>query len=165
MTEAHTLANAAATFLSQQTFAVAGVSRAGDAPANLIYRKLKETGRSVVPLNPSTDAVEGDRCYASLHELPEPVDAVVIATHPEKALDVARDCEETGVRYVWFHRSIGAGSVSEEALALARNSGAFVIPSGCPMMHLAPVDFGHRCMRGVLQLVGRLPKEVAPPVS
>lgn len=155
---ADTLANAGARFLSQQRFAVAGVSRAGHAPANLIYRKLKETGHEVVALNPKTETVEGDPCYASLLELPERVDAVVIATHPEKALDVARDCRETGVRYIWFHRSIDAGSVSEEALALCREYGAFVIPGGCPMMHLEPVDFGHRCMRGALRLMGRLPK-------
>lgn len=165
MTEVCTLADAATRFLSQPRFAVAGVSRAGKAPANLIYRKLKEAGRQAVPINPKAETVEGDPCYASLRELPEPVDAVVIATHPEKALEVVRDCKETGVGYVWFHRSIDAGSVSEEALAFCRDYGAFVIPGGCPMMHLEPVDFGHRCMRAVLRIVGRLPKEVESPSS
>jgi len=38
--------------------------------------------------------------------------------------------------------------------------GATVIPGGCPMMHLAPVDVAHRCMRVVLSLTGSLPKAV-----
>jgi predicted CoA-binding protein len=155
-----TLAEAAAEFLSQQRFAVAGVSRTTNAPANLIYRKLKEGGRQVYATNPKAETVEGDPCYPSLRELPEHVDAVVIATHPDQALEVARQCKEAGVGYVWFHRSIDGGSVSHEALAFCRTYGAFVIPGGCPMMHVAPVDFGHRCMRGVLNLTGRLPKEI-----
>ncbi len=160
---AMTLGEAAAEFLSQQRFAVAGVSRAGNAPANLIYRKLKESGRQVYATNPKAEAVEGDPCYPSLRELPERVDAVVIATHPDQALGVARQCKEAGVNYIWFHRSIDGGSVSDEALAFCLAYGAFVIPGGCPMMHLSPVDFGHRCMRGVLNLVGRLPNEIASP--
>ncbi|MDH3202120.1 MAG: CoA-binding protein [Myxococcales bacterium] len=155
-----TLAAAAAEFLSQGRFAVAGVSRAGNSPANLIYRKLKEGGRQVFATNPNAETVEGDPCYRSLLELPERVDAVVIATHPDKSIEVARQCKEAGVHYVWFHRSIDGGSVSDEALAFCRDYGAFVIPGGCPMMHLMPVDFGHRCMRGVLNLTGRLPKEI-----
>lgn len=155
-----TLAEAAAEFLSQQRFAIAGVSRMGNSPANLIYRKLKEAGRQVFATNPKAEMVEGDPCYPSLLELPEPVEAVVIATHPEKSIEVARQCKEVGIHYVWFHRSIDGGSVSDEALAFCRDYGAFVIPGSCPMMHLAPVDFGHRCMRGVLNLTGRLPKEI-----
>lgn len=155
-----TLGEAATEFLSQERFAVAGVSRAGNAPANLIYRKLKETDRRVFAINPNAETVECDPCYPSLLELPERVDAVVIATHPDKALEIARQCKEADISYVWFHRSIDAGSVSDEAVAFCREYGAFVIPGGCPMMHLAPVDFGHRCMRGVLHLSGRLPKEV-----
>ena len=165
MTEFDTLTNAAARFLSRQRFAVVGVSRAGDAPANVIYRRLKETGRDVVAVNPNAERVEGDPCYASLQALPKPVDAVIVATHPGESLQVARDCRETGVGYVWFHRSFGTGSVSEEAVAHCHEYGACVIPSGCPMMHLTPIDFGHRCMRAVLRLTGRLPERVACPRS
>lgn len=155
-----TLDEAASRFLSQRRFAVAGVSRSGNAPANLIYRKLKEADRQVFATNPRAETVDGDPCYPSLLKLPERVDAVVVATHPDKALEVARQCKEAGIKYIWFHRSIDGGSASDDALAFCREYGAFVIPGGCPMMHLAPVDFGHRCMRGVLDLTGRLPKEM-----
>ena len=151
---------AAAAFLAQKRLAVAGVSRTADAPANFIFSRLKESGREVYPINPSTDTIEGERCYDSLADVPEPPDAVVVVTHPDRAIDVARQCKEAGVRYVWFHRSIDGGSYSPEAVALCEEYGATVIPGGCPMMHLEPVDVAHRCMRSVLRFAGKLPRAV-----
>jgi len=155
-----TLNEAVAGFLAQNRFAVAGVSRTAGAPANAIFRKLQESGREVYPINPHADTIDGARCYSSLVDLPEPPDAVMIVTHPDQAIEVARQCQEVGARYVWFHRSIDGGSYSPEAAALCASYGAVVIPGSCPMMHLAPIDVGHRCMRGLLSLTGKLPKRV-----
>ena len=157
---AKSLSQAAAAFLAEKRFAVAGVSRGGDAPANLIFKKLKVSGREVYAVNPNADSVEGDRCYGSLADLPEPPDAVMVATHPDQAIEIAQQCKAAGVRRVWFHRSIDGGSFSPEAAALCEAYGATVIPGGCPMMHLGPVDVAHRCMRAVLSLTGALPKAV-----
>lgn len=160
---ASSLAGAAAEFLSQERFAVAGVSRAGNAPANMIFEKLEASGREVYAINPNAETVGGARCYDSLADLPERPDAVMIATHPDQAIQVARQCKGAGVPYVWFHRSIDRGSYSREAAELCSEYGALVIPGGCPMMHLEPVDIAHRCMRGVLSLTGKLPKAVDTP--
>jgi predicted CoA-binding protein len=157
------LEEAASEFLAQSRFAVTGVSRAGDAAANYIFKRLLETGREVYPVNPNADEVEGRRCYASLADIPVPVDAVVIATHPKQSVDVARQCRAAGVPNVWFHRSIDRGSVSQEAIELCSRYGATVIPGGCPMMHLDPVDVPHRCMYLVLKKLGTLPKGVELP--
>lgn len=154
------LCEAAAEFLAQKRFAVAGVSRAGNAPANLIFKKLRDSGREVFAINPNAESVEGARCYPSLADLPEPPDAVMIATHPDQAVEIARQCKAAGVRHVWFHRSIDGGSYSADAVELCTGYGAIVIPGSCPMMHLAPVDFAHRCMRGVLGLTRKLPNTV-----
>lgn len=157
------LPQAAEAFLAQKRFAVAGVSRAGNAPANLIFKKLKESGREVYAVNPNAKSVEGAPCYGSLADLPGPPDAVMIATHPDQANEVAQQCKAAGVRWVWFHRSIDGGSLSPDAAAFCKDYGATVIPGGCPMMHLEPVDVAHRCMRGVLSLAGALPKAVQGP--
>ena len=45
-------------FLSQKNIAVAGVKRNPEGTANLIFRKLKETGHNVYPLNPNSETVE-----------------------------------------------------------------------------------------------------------
>ena len=111
-------------------------------------------------INPNADEVEGELCYPSLADLPESVDAVVIATHPDHSIDVARQCESAGVLHVWFHRSIDRGSFNQEAAELCKAYGATVIPGGCPMMHLKPVDVPHRCMYLVLNKLGTLPRSV-----
>jgi uncharacterized protein len=149
----------AADFLAQKRIAVAGVSR-GDrnAPANVIYRKLRDSGYEVFALNPNAAAVENDPCYANLRALPQAVDAVVVATAPEMSAEVVRDCAQAGVSRVWLHRSFGGGSVSRQAVDFCREHQMSVIAGGCPMMFCQPVDWGHRCMRWVLAATAGLPK-------
>jgi predicted CoA-binding protein len=154
------LADAAAEFLAQERFAVAGVSRSGDSAANYIFKRFRESGREVYAINPNAERVEGEPCYPSLAELPARVDAVLVGTHRDQALEIARQCKAAGVQHVWFHRSIDGGSFTSEAATLCADYGATVIPGGCPMMHLDPVDMGHRCMHLVLDKLGTLPSAV-----
>lgn len=146
-------------FLAEDRIAVAGVSRSGGEAANLIYRKLKSAGREVYAINPRAEEVEGDRCYPSLGALPVKVGGVVIATPPEAAEEIVGECAELGIGRVWMHRSFGRGSVSEAAVARGRREGIAVLAGGCPMMFCEPVDLGHRCMRWILGLTGRLPSD------
>lgn len=144
--------------LACERIAVVGVSRDGQSPANLIYRKLKQSGHQVFAVNPNAQQIEkGDRCYATVAAVPGGVEAAVIVTPPEAAAAVVDDCAASGVRWVWLHRSFGPGSVSEAAVERCRAHGIAVIPGGCPMMHCAPVDAGHACMRVTLRLFGALP--------
>lgn len=159
MSRSASLDNEVRAFLANQRIAVAGVSRNDtDAPANLIYRKLRDAGYEVFAVNPSAASVEGDRCYPDLAAIPGGIGAVVVATHPDATAAVVRQGIDLGVRYVWMHRSFGAGSVADEAVAACRDHGVHVIAGGCPMMFLQPVDIGHRCMLWFLGLTGKLPR-------
>ena len=71
-----------AAFLEAKRIAVAGVSRAGNTPANAIFRKLAETGHEVIPVNPNASEIEGHRCYPSIAAVDGQVDAVMVVTHP-----------------------------------------------------------------------------------
>jgi hypothetical protein len=148
-------------FLAQKRIAVAGVSRHPQgAAANLIYRKLRDTGHEVFAVNPNAATVEGDPCYPNLKTIPQAVDAVVIATRPDVAEELVHECADLGVSRVWMHRSFGAGSVSNNATKFCQEHHIAVIPGGCPMMFCQPVDFGHKCMRWILQVTGGLPKQI-----
>ena len=160
-----TLREAAEEFLAQKRIAVAGVSRDTRQPANLIYRRLRDSGHEVYAVNPNAADAEGDPCFASVRELPVAVDGVVIVTTPEAAGGVARDCVAAGVPRVWFHRGLGPGSVSPEAIAYCSEHGVGVIPGGCPNMFGACSDPGHRCMRALLQLTGKVPWTVDAPME
>lgn len=145
-------------FLAQRRLAVVGVSRNNSSEAaNIIYRKLRESGYHVFPVNPNAQTVEGDRCYPNLTAIPEPLDGVVIGTAPTVTEQVVRECVELGIPRVWLHRSFGQGSVSEAAVQFGEAQGLTVIAGSCPMMFCAPVDFGHKCIRWILRLTGKLP--------
>ena len=153
-----TVSGAVGDFLAQRRIAVAGVSRtAGGHGGNIVYQRLKSRGYEVFAVNPNADTVEGDACYRDLASIPGGVDAVVIATTPAAAEDVIADCARLGIKRVWMHRSFGAGSVSPEAVTTGRRAGMTVIAGGCPLMFDPTADFGHKCMRAVLGVVGKAP--------
>jgi len=145
-------------FLQGRRFAVAGVSRQSAQAANAVFRKLKDAGFEVYPVNPNATTVEGQPCYRSIGDVPGPLDGVVIATAPAAAADVVRQCADAHVPRVWFHRSFGDGSVSDEAVRECEARGITPIVGGCPLMFCEPVDVAHRCMRWWLQRQGRVPK-------
>jgi uncharacterized protein len=160
-----TLREAAQDFLSQHRIAVAGVSHDSKQPANLIYRRLRDTGHEVFAVNPNADEVEGERCFSSVTAIPGGVDGVVIVTPANVSIDVASDCATAGIPRVWLHRGIGPGSTSEEAVHFCHEHGISVIPGGCPCMFGATCDPGHKCMRAMLQLIGKLPRRVGADSS
>lgn len=147
-------------FLAQKRIAVAGVSRDdGHHPAaNLIYHRLKQTGHDVFAVNPHMQSFAGEPCYPDVRSIPGGVDGVVIITRPEITEEIVRDCVEAGVHRVWMHRSLLKGaSVSPQAVEYCRHHDIGVIAGGCPMMYGDGVDFGHRCMRAIMNLTGGLP--------
>ncbi len=154
------LKEAADDFLARKRIAVVGVSRSPKEAANLVYRTLRKAEYEVFAVNPNADEVEGDRCYHDLASIPGGVDAAVIATPAAASEGVVRECAERGVTHVWMHRSFGEGSVSPAATDFGREKGLTVIEGGCPMMFLPGADIGHKCMRWMLNLTGRLPKQV-----
>jgi predicted CoA-binding protein len=143
-----TMQEAASAFLANRRVAVTGVSRHAEGHgSNAIYRRLRERGYQVFAVNPNAREVEGDPSYADLKSIPNGVDAVVIATRPELAINTMRECAELGIKHVWMHRGPGAGSVSAPAAEFGRQHGITVIDGGCPLMFGPTADFGHKVMR------------------
>jgi predicted CoA-binding protein len=155
-----TLKQAATDFLSHKKIAVAGVSRKGDTAANAVYKKLKNCGYEVFPVNPNAEQLDGDKCYHSLNEIPEKVEGVVIGTKPEAALQIVEDCGRLGIKDVWIHRAFGNGSYDESAIKRAKELGLNIIPGGCPMMFCEPVDIAHKCFRWFFGATNKLPKNI-----
>ncbi len=156
-----TIKEAAADFLAQKRIAVAGVSRNPQGHgSNIVYQRLRDRGYEVFAVNPNAEEIEGDKCYPDLGSIPGGVDAVVIGTSAEHASGVMRDAVAAEITRAWMHRSMGAGSVSEEATALGRDNGMVVIDGGCPLMFDPTADFGHKCMRAIFSLTGAVPRKV-----
>jgi uncharacterized protein len=152
---------AASEFLANERIAVTGVSRtAGNHGSNFVYQRLRQRGYRVFAVNPNADEVEGDICYHDLKSIPGGVEAVVIGTRPETAEQTMRECAELGIKQVWMHRAFGTGSVSDAATDYGRQHGISVIDGGCPLMFEPTADPGHKVMRFVGTLTGKVPKRV-----
>jgi predicted CoA-binding protein len=151
--------DAASEFLAHKRVAVTGVSRQPkEHGSNTVFRRLRDRGYQVFAVNPNADEVEGARSYHDLRSIPGGVEAVVIATAPDKAQGTMRECVELGIKHVWMHRSYGEGSVNPTAVAYGRTHGIAVIDGGCPLMFGPTADFGHKVMRMIL--ASRIPKTV-----
>jgi len=153
--------DAAEQFLAAKRIAVTGVSRDPQGHGgNVIMKGLLARGYDVIAVNPNADEIEGRVCYHSLAEIPGPVDAVVVATAPDQAESVVRECDQLGIRQVWLHKSIGGGSLSQAAVDYGREHGLQVIPGGCPLMFGKDADRGHKVMRVFCRMTGAVPRTV-----
>jgi uncharacterized protein len=153
--------DAAREFLAHRRIAVTGVSREPKTHgANVVFRRLRDRGYEVFAINPNAETVEGAPAYPDLASVPGGVEAVVIATSPQHAEATVRECVQLGIDHVWMHRSVDAGSVSEPAVRYGREHGLTVIDGGCPCMFAPASDPGHRLMKGVLTLTGKVPRKV-----
>ena len=154
-----TMKEAASEFLAHKRIAVTGVSRKPrEHGSNTVFKRLRDRGYEVFAVNPNADEVEGAPSYHDLRSIPGGVEAVVIATAPDRAEGTMRECAELGITHVWMHRSYGQGSVSAAATAYGREHGITVIDGGCPLMFEPTADVAHKVMRMVF--AGHVPKTV-----
>lgn len=144
-------------FLSGKRIAVAGVSRKGDVAANAVLKKLLNAGFEAIPINPNAAEIDGVTAYPDLPSVTGKLHGVVIATHPDVSEEIVRQCGKSGIKHVWFHRSFGQGSVSDDALKTCSELGIDPIVGGCPLMFCEPVDIVHKCMKWWLQKKGTVP--------
>jgi len=156
-----TIKQAAAAFLANKRIAVTGVSRNPKGHGgNVVFQRLRNRGYEVFAINPNADIVEDTSCYQDLRSIPGGVSAVVIGTRPAIAEKTMRECVDLGIKHVWMHRSFGKGSVSTAATEYGRAHGISVIDGGCPLMFEPTADAGHKVMRFMFTLTGKVPRKV-----
>lgn len=120
-------------FFSGSPFAVVGASNDRRKFGNKVLRCYWEHGLTALPVNPARSTVEGQPCFATLAELPEPPHGVSLITPPEVSEDVVRQAAELGIARLWFQ----PGAESKAALDAAAAAGMRVIAGGpCVLVEL-----------------------------
>ena len=114
-------------FAESRTIAVVGASHDPTRAGHYIPAYLKRQGYRVIPVNPYLDEAVGERCYASLADVPEPVDCVEVFRRPEHTPDVVRQAIDIGAKSVWLQ----LGIVNDEARRLAENAGLDFVQDEC----------------------------------
>jgi len=115
-----------------RTWAVVGCSPDPGRDSHRIAALLQRRGFRVIPVNPAEDEILGERCFASVRDVGEPVDVVDVFRRSEAAGDHVDEAIEIGARAVWLQ----LGVIDEAAAARARAAGLRVVMDRCPAIEL-----------------------------
>ena len=148
-------------FLAQKKIAVVGVSDKRETGCNMAYKRFKENGYQVYPINPRISTYGDTTCYPDLKSIPDKPDAVFILANPKVTDKIVQECVDLGIKHIWMHCMMGTKpglaasmtSVSQEAVEMCETNGITVIPGSCPNQFLEP-DFAHKMMRGMWRMFG-----------
>ncbi|WP_338899489.1 CoA-binding protein [Streptomyces sp. TG1A-60] len=114
------------------TWAVVGLSTNRDRAAYGVAAVLQRYGKRVVPVHPKAETVHGERGYASLADIPFPVDVVDVFVNSGLAGPVADEAIRIGAKAVWFQ----LGVIDEEAYHRTRESGLDMVMDHCPAIEI-----------------------------
>ena len=104
-----------------------GLSNRRNRPSFGVAQYMQSMGYRIIPVNPVETEVLGEKSYATLDEIPEPVDIVDIFRKPEFIPDIVDAAIRIGARCVWMQEGI----IHEEAAKKARAAGLEVVMDRC----------------------------------
>ncbi|MDF2440310.1 MAG: uncharacterized protein JWN98_1294 [Abditibacteriota bacterium] len=85
------------------TIAIIGASPERAKYGNKALRAYLQTGARTIPINPHHAEIEGQRCYASVLDVPEPIDIASFYVPPQVGLQVIEEVARKGIRKVLFN--------------------------------------------------------------
>jgi predicted CoA-binding protein len=115
-----------------KTIAMVGASEKENRPSYFAFKYLLERGYRMIPVNPghAGETMLGQRIYARLADIPEPIDMVDIFRASQYALAVVQEAIalEPRPQVIWMQLGIR----NDEAAALAEANGMKVVMNRCP---------------------------------
>lgn len=112
---------------TSKTIAVVGLSSRQFRPSYGVSEYMKSAGYKIIPVNPKETQVLGEKCYATLEDIPEPVDIVNVFRRSEFLPQIVESAIRIGARAVWMQE----GVIHSEAAERARAAGLFVTMDSC----------------------------------
>ncbi len=128
---------------SSRTIAVVGLSADWFRPSYFAAKYMLEHGYRIIPVNPRYPEILGQKCHASLRDIPEPVDLVDVFRKTEDVLPIAEDAIAIGAKVLWQQ----IGVTNEAAADRARAAGLDTVMDRC-------VKIEHGRLFGGLNWVG-----------
>lgn len=115
-----------------KTIAMVGISPKDNRPSYFAFKYLLERGYRMIPVNPGQEGKEilGQKVYARLSDIPEPVDMVDIFRASQHALPVVEEAInlQRKPQVIWMQ----LGVRNDEAAAKAEAAGMKVVMNRCP---------------------------------
>lgn len=110
-----------------KTIAVVGLSSDPFRPSHDVSRYMQSRGYRIIPVNPNEAEVLGEKAYATLDAVKEPVDLVNIFRRPAEAGQFVDQAIRLGIRAVWLQE----GVIDRAAAQRAVDAGLDVIMDRC----------------------------------
>ena len=106
---------------NSKVIAVVGLSDREETTSNRVSKEMQERGYRIIPVNPRAagNRIFGETVYASLKDIPFPVDIVDVYRRSEFLPDVARDFLQADAKVFWAQ----LGLENEEAEKILRTAG------------------------------------------
>jgi predicted CoA-binding protein len=119
---------------SVRSIAVVGASPRRERPSHGVMAYLQRRGYRTIPVNPfaAGGTINGETVYASLAEVPEPIDMVDIFRRPEAAGAVVEAAIAVGAKMVWMQLGVRDAA----AAARAEANGLKVVMNRCPAIEI-----------------------------
>ena len=114
--------------LAYETWAVVGLTANQRRPAYGVARFLQQHGKRIVPVNPKAEPVHGEPGYATLADVPFPVDVVDLFRRSDRAGGHVDEAIAAGAKAVWLQLDV----IDEAAADRAEAAGLDVIMDHCP---------------------------------
>ncbi|MGZ5399407.1 MAG: CoA-binding protein [Nocardioides sp.] len=114
--------------LAGETWAVVGLSGNPDRTAYRIAQLLQQRGKRMVPIHPDAPVVLGEQGYASLADVPFPIDVVDVFRRSESAGEFADQAVAVGATGVWFQ----LGVIDHDAFRRTTEAGVLMVMDTCP---------------------------------
>jgi predicted CoA-binding protein len=114
--------------LSLETWAVVGLSDNPTRAAWGVAQFLQHKGKRIVPVHPAAPTVHGERGYASLADIPFPIDVVDCFVRSDLVGPVVDDAIAVGAKGVWMQ----LGVIDPAAAQRAADAGLAVVMDRCP---------------------------------
>lgn len=111
-----------------QVWAVVGLSTNQSRTAYSIAALLQSRGKTIVPIHPDAPTVLGEQGYATLAEVPFPIDVVDVFRRSAAAGQFADEAVQIGARGVWFQ----LGVIDEAAFERTTAAGVPMVMDTCP---------------------------------
>ncbi len=110
-----------------KTIAIVGLSPKTDRPSYRVAAGLQKLGYRVVPVHPLAEEILGEKVYASLREIPFPVDLVDVFRDPEHIAPIVDDAIAVAAPRLWLQD----GVVNEAEAQRAQAAGLQVVMDRC----------------------------------
>ncbi len=128
---------------TSHTIAVVGLSANWWRPSYFAAKYMQEHGYRIIPVNPAYTEVLGEKCYASLKDIPEKIDIVDCFRKSNEIDALAAEAIAIGAKCLWMQ----LGVINDNAAKSASGAGLQVVMDRC-------VKIEHARLFGGLNFVG-----------